>query len=152
MLAQAREKKDGKNIQLCIGDAGYLPFLDNSFDLITISFATRNINPNKKKLTDYIKEFHRVTKTGGHFLHLETSQPKSGILRRLFHQYIKFVVRPVGTFLSGSKAGYKYLSHTIPRFYSPEDFTKIMQEAGFKQIKVHKLLLGVAAIHNGKKL
>ena len=65
-------------------------------------------------------------KPGGQFLNLETSQPKSKYLRKIFHVYIRKVVRPIGSFLSGSKAGYGYLAYTVPRFYPPEEFSALL--------------------------
>ena len=53
--------------------------------------------------------------------------------------------------ISGSKSGYAYLASTIPRFYPPEELTSIMHQAGFRDIRVKKLLLGAAAIHRGIK-
>lgn len=151
MLTEARQKKHMENVLFCIGDAGLLPFLDSSFDLVTISFATRNINPNEEGLVANFSEFCRILKPGGMFIHLETSQPRPAFLRKLFHGYVRFAVKHVGTFLSGSKVGYRYLAFTIPRFYPAEVLVKHMQEAGFSRVTHRKLFLGIAAIHLGCK-
>ncbi|MFP4082651.1 MAG: ubiquinone/menaquinone biosynthesis methyltransferase [Candidatus Aminicenantes bacterium] len=151
MLSKALEKSNQANISFVQAEAKFLPFPDNVFDLVTISFATRNITPHEEYLLSHLKEFHRVLKPGAKFLNLETSQPPSTFFRKLFHIYIKLAVKPLGTFLSGSKAGYSYLAFTIPRFYSPQEFSSLLSQAGYKQVRFHRLLLGIAAIHGGVK-
>jgi demethylmenaquinone methyltransferase/2-methoxy-6-polyprenyl-1,4-benzoquinol methylase len=151
MLREAVKKPEGGDIGFTLADANVLPFADNTFDLITISFATRNLNISRKALIQCFTEFHRVLKEGGHFINLETSQPSSKFLRRFFHAYIGLFVRPIGEAMSGSKSGYKYLSHTIPRFYDADEFSSIIREAGFDKVAYNKLLLGIAAIHHGIK-
>jgi demethylmenaquinone methyltransferase/2-methoxy-6-polyprenyl-1,4-benzoquinol methylase len=147
MLEQASRKKGLEQGMFGLGDVTRLPFADNTFDLITISFATRNLNPNPVYLSTCLQEFCRVLKPGGTFLNLETSQPRPQWLRRLFHLYIRTVVKPVGYLFSGSKAGYKYLAHTIPRFHGAEEFASILKEVGFDQVRVISLLWDIAAIH-----
>jgi len=147
MLSKALEKRNEANIFFVAAEARYLPFPDKTLDLVTISFATRNINPHKEFLSSHLREFYRVLKPGGRFVNLETSQPRLKILQKLFHFYIKLAVKPIGYLLSGSKAGYSYLSFTIPRFYSSEEFSFLLSQAGFRQVNCQKLFFGVSAIH-----
>jgi len=56
MLKKALEKRNVPNFFPVIAEAGVLPFPDESFDLVTISFATRNLNPRKEILKSYIEE------------------------------------------------------------------------------------------------
>jgi demethylmenaquinone methyltransferase/2-methoxy-6-polyprenyl-1,4-benzoquinol methylase len=151
MLERGREKRNIPNLSPVMADATSLPFPDETFDIVTISFATRNINPNKDILTAHLREFYRILKPGGYFINLETSQPSSKKLQKLFHFYIKLAVKPLGYFISGSKAGYSYLSSTIPRFYNPEEFSSIIQESGFSRVTHRRLFFGIAAIHSAKK-
>ena len=147
MLSKALQKRRAKNIIFVEAEASLLPFASDTFDLLTISFATRNIDHKREFLISHLREFLRVLKPDGCFLNLETSQPSSSLLRKFFHFYIKRIVKPVGTLISGSKAGYSYLSFTVPRFYSPEEFSSLLCEAGFREVGSHKLLFGISAIH-----
>lgn len=151
MIAKALSKKNISKFYCNIAEASFLPFLNDTFDLVIISFATRNINTEKKVLDSHLKEFCRVLKPGGRFINLETSQPSVKIIQKLFHLYIKLSVKPIGFLLSRSKIGYSYLSHTIPRFYSPEKFTSILHHAGFNLVSFRPLFFGVAAIHTAIK-
>ncbi|MDP6229143.1 MAG: class I SAM-dependent methyltransferase, partial [Candidatus Marinimicrobia bacterium] len=147
----AMKKPEARNIDFVVSDVKALPFPDESLDLITISFATRNINLSSDILTHTFAEFCRVLKPGGRFVNLETSQPSSLLLKRLFRFYVRLLVKLVGELISGSHSGYAYLAHTIPRFYPPKELSDIMCRAGFKNVTYRKLLFGVAAIHQGMK-
>ncbi len=151
MLQRATLKREAKGIFFALTDAAFLPFPDGTFDLITISFATRNLNVNRENLVRCFKEFCRVLKKGGRFVNLETSQPDSKFVRKLFHAYIGLLVRPIGELISGSKAGYTYLSQTIPRFYNAKELASIMIEAGFSRVLYEKMVFGAAAIHKAFK-
>lgn len=151
MLSKAKEKKHSSNLFFLLGDAKTLPFQAETFDLVIISFATRNLCQRKEILTSHLKEFHRIIKPGGCFINLETSQPQIKIIQKIFHAYIKVSVKPLGSLLSGSNSGYRYLSYTIPRFFPAKEFTEILKETGFSQVTHQSLLLGVSAIHTAIK-
>lgn len=151
MLRRAKSKKGLANVKFTLADVSLLPFPDNTFDLIGISFATRNLNPSQEALLRYLKEFHRILKPGGVFINLETSQPRLKFIRRLFHLYVKIMVYPIGKLFSGSESGYRYLSYTIPRFYNSQDFTDLLKKTGFQTVREKKMFLGVAAIHKAFK-
>jgi demethylmenaquinone methyltransferase/2-methoxy-6-polyprenyl-1,4-benzoquinol methylase len=151
MLLRAKHKFQRSDLRYIIAEAGSLPFPDGRFDLVTISFATRNLNHRKDVLEFYLKEFFRVLKPGGFFLNLETSQPSLKLIRLIFHFYVRLIVRPVGRLISGSRSGYRYLAFTIPRFYNPEEFSSILKSTGFSPVSYKKFLLGVSAIHTAAK-
>lgn len=151
MLIRAKKKAASGCISFALAEASALPFPKETFDLISISFATRNINQREDILMANLKEFHRVLKPGGFFLNLETSQPAFPIIRKLFHLYVKIGVKRIGALLSGSQAGYSYLSYTIPRFYSAPEFSKMLFETGFSHVNCHPLFLSIAAIHMAQK-
>ena len=149
MLRMVRDKPEGIGIKLVISDIRHMPFPDRFFDVVTLSFATRNINVNRDMFLTALREIRRVLKRGGIFFNLETSQPDNGWIRKLFHAYVKFFVVPVGAGISGSKPAYAYLAGTIPRFYDPGALSAVMMEAGFDPVTYKKLLFGVAAMHRG---
>jgi len=147
MMAQAVAKPAGRAISFVLGDVKALPFADGSLDLITLSFATRNINLSRPVLVRTFAEFRRVLRPGGRYVNVETSQPRPRVVRALFHAYIKLAVRRIGTMISGSRDGYAYLGSTIPRFYTAEELAAILREAGFSEVRFKRLMFGAAAIH-----
>lgn len=151
MLRMASKKHESSRIEQTLADVKSLPYPDNTFDLVTISFATRNINKNRAALIEHLQEFRRILRPGGRFINIETSQPPSRLIRWLFHLYVRLTVKPLGSLISGSKTGYTYLSYTVPRFYEAEEFAHILDEAGFTRISFERLTLGLSAIHRGFK-
>lgn len=128
------------------GDALALPFTDEKFDVVTMSFGMRNVTDAKKSL----EEMYRVLKPGGIALILETSMPKNVILRlkyKLFLLIAPFVSR---LFTKKWKA-YKYLARSIKKFPPPEKFARKMKRAGFTEIELHPVTFGVATIFKAKK-
>ncbi|MFQ6069973.1 MAG: ubiquinone/menaquinone biosynthesis methyltransferase [Candidatus Aminicenantales bacterium] len=151
MLKKAVRKSGNWKLWAVIAEANSLPFADDYFDGLTISFATRNITPRKGVLINHLKEFWRVLKPGGCFINLETSQPPSTYIRHIFHFYVRLAVRPVGFMLSGSKAGYGYLASTIPKFYPAEELASLLYQVGFRCVSYRRLFFGVSAIHKALK-
>lgn len=151
MLQTAASKKRSNKISFVRADAALLPFRDASFDTITISFATRNLNTDAGNLNKCLIDFRRVLKSGGRFFNLETTQPQSAFIRYFYHLYVKLFIKPVGTLISGSKAGYTYLSRTIPRFYFAEELEKILRDAGFSSVKAKRFFPGIVAMHESTK-
>jgi demethylmenaquinone methyltransferase/2-methoxy-6-polyprenyl-1,4-benzoquinol methylase len=147
MLIRAKSRNHMSGVSFVLAEAGELPFSDKTFDLLTISFATRNLNIRRDILLTYLKEFYRTLDRGGAFINVETSQPSNPLLRKIFFAYVKTFVRPVGSFFSGSKPGYRYLAHTIPRFCSADEFSSLLYSAGFSHVGQKPLLGGIAAIH-----
>ncbi|MHA2351697.1 MAG: ubiquinone/menaquinone biosynthesis methyltransferase [Candidatus Thorarchaeota archaeon] len=151
MILRASEKEELRTAASSLADSLQLPFPDNTFDLVVISFATRNISPNRSRLAQFLREFHRVLKPGGRFINLETSQPSSTPIRIAFRLYTKHVIKLVGRIISGSKTGYAYLAHTVPRFFNAEYLSNILYESGFSKVNYITMTFGAVAIHRAVK-
>jgi demethylmenaquinone methyltransferase/2-methoxy-6-polyprenyl-1,4-benzoquinol methylase len=150
MLRTASRKPEAR-AAFVRADVKSLPFAADRFDLVTISFATRNVNLSRDLLHGTFQELRRVLKPGGRFVNLETSQPRSAIARKVFHLYVRAVVEPVGYRLSGSRTGYAYLASTIPRFYDADELSGMLRRAGFQTVGWRRLFFGAAAIHTAIK-
>ena len=137
----------GERIYLVQGDALRLPFPDNTFDCVTIGFALRNVT----SIADLFTEMNRVTKPGGKMVSLELTRPSLGILGPLHKLYIKVVIRLVGGLVSGRWDAYRYLPQSILEFPSPQEVRKVMEDAGWRKVEIHRLTLGVATVQTGIK-
>jgi demethylmenaquinone methyltransferase/2-methoxy-6-polyprenyl-1,4-benzoquinol methylase len=144
-------KKKLKNISFLLTDAINLPFADNQFDIIIITFATRNLAAAPGHLLKSFHEFHRILKPGGSFFNLETSQPPVKFIKWLFHLYVKLTVAPIGWWISGSKRSYNYLSNSIRSFLPAKELTASLYKAGFETVKWKNLLFGGVVLHVAKK-
>ncbi len=132
-------------------EAKRLPFPDATFDLVTISFATRNLNLNRRLLLEALREFRRVLRPGGIFLNLETTRPPLAPLWFLMRIYVKTAIGLLNFITPKNRASYSFLKNTILNFYSPVEFSALLAEAGFAD-SAHKLLLpGAVAVHTARR-
>lgn len=129
------------------GDAQALPFLDESFDCVTISFGIRNIPDLRLALL----EMYRVTKKGGRVLILEFSKPENPILKAGHWLYLQTFVPLVGFLFSGNFKAYAYLNQTIQTFPYGDRFCKILKQMGFVDCYAHPLMGGAATIYVAHK-
>jgi len=129
------------------GDAQSLPFLDGTFDCVTISFGIRNI----PDLRVALMEMYRVTKKGGRILILEFSKPENPVLKAGHWLYLQTFVPLVGFLFSGNFKAYTYLNQTIQTFPYGERFCKILKQMGFVAIEPHPLMGGAATIYVAQK-
>ena len=130
------------------GNAESLPYQDEKFDALTITFGLRNISDRLKAL----KEFYRVTKHGGYFICLEFSQPVNPFFARIYSFYLMKFTPLVSKFLGSNPDAYQYLGNTIQDFPSSQELSDLISSAGWKDIIYKKLANGIVAIHRGIKL
>ena len=98
MLRTAAAKPGLEDAGFVWADVSRLPFPEATFDLVTISFATRNINTGRPALLHRLREIRRVLRPGGRFVNLETSQPPWRLVRAFMHDGAKgllLVIRKV---------------------------------------------------------
>ena len=137
----------GRQISFIYGDAANLPFPDGYFDCVGISFAFRNLTYKNPLAQLHLSEVRRVLSTGGRYVIVETSQPKSKLIRKLFHLYLRWFVFRVAYLLSGNRKAYHYLAESAARFYTPEEVEAMLLTAGFRRVSFHPFLFGAAGIH-----
>lgn len=91
------------------GDATKLPFRDDTFDAVTISFGLRNVQDTDTAL----REMYRVTKPGGRVVICEFSQPTWKPFRTVYTEYLMRALPPVATAVSSNPEAYVYLAESI---------------------------------------
>ncbi|MGD9116785.1 MAG: ubiquinone/menaquinone biosynthesis methyltransferase [Dehalococcoidia bacterium] len=139
------------DIRFTHGDAAEMPFADGSFDCVSISFAFRNLTYRNPMTAQYLAEIGRVLAAGGRFVAVETSQPSSPPIRWLYHLYLRCFAAPVGYCLSGNRGAFRYFAESASRFFTPQELTVMMKEAGFGRVTFRPLFLGAAAIMVAEK-
>jgi demethylmenaquinone methyltransferase/2-methoxy-6-polyprenyl-1,4-benzoquinol methylase len=149
--AKASLSAKGKSICFTVADVARLPFADNHFDCIGISFAFRNLTFKNPLTPTYLNEILRVLKPGGRFVIVESSQPPSPFIRFLDHLYLRLWVFPAGYLISGDKGAYRYLAESARHFYSAGEMQEFLVKAGFKQAAAKMLFFGAAAVYTAEK-
>ncbi|OGR69268.1 MAG: hypothetical protein A2081_05470 [Elusimicrobia bacterium GWC2_61_19] len=149
MLSSAKAKHPG--ITFLQAEAKELPFPDGVFDLVTISFATRNLNIDREKMLAALREFGRVLKPGGLFLNLETTRPENAVLWSLMRLYVRSVIGLLNLLSPKSRSSYSFLRTTILTFYSAAQFSALLSEAGFRSASAAILFPGAVAVHTARR-
>jgi demethylmenaquinone methyltransferase/2-methoxy-6-polyprenyl-1,4-benzoquinol methylase len=149
MLDIARQKAAKRyieSINFTLGDAGDMPFEDETFDSIGISFGFRNLTYSNPASSKHLSEILRVLKKGGHFVIAETSQPQSRFVRFFFHLYMKAFVKPVGMMISGNKPAYRYFSKSTCEYFDRNQLKELLLGAGFESVDYKPMLLGASSL------
>ncbi len=133
-------------IQFVWGSATELPFEDDSFDAVTISFGIRNVEDVPLAL----REMHRVTKPGGRLVICEFSQPVP-VARPVHSLYLNVVAPTIAQLASPAGAAYDYLSESILVWYDQESLGQLMLDAGWTDVSYRNLTYGAVAVHRGFK-
>ncbi len=121
-----------------------LPFADNTFDCITISFGLRNVT----RVEAALAEARRVLKPGGRFLCLEFSRVVLPLLDRLYDLYSFKALPAMGALVARDAGAYRYLAESIRRFPPQQELASMIAEAGLGQVRFRNLSGGIAAIHS----
>ncbi|WP_199879026.1 demethylmenaquinone methyltransferase [Streptomyces sp. CB02460] len=127
------------------GDATKLPFRDETFDAVTISFGLRNVQDTDAAL----RELYRVTKPGGRVVICEFSQPVWTPFRTVYIEYLMRALPPVARAVSSNPDAYVYLAESIRAWPDQPGLAKKLQQAGWSQVAWRNLTGGVVALHRG---
>lgn len=144
MLKFATKKFQNNFIPVC-ASAYQLPFKNKAFDAVTCAFGIRNMRETEIAL----KEIHRLIKDEGKIIILEFSLP-SGFFRKPYLFYLKKIVPFIASLFS-VRSAYEYLASSIEDFYKPEDFMNLLENCGFKNIRIHSLSFGTVYLYVGEK-
>ncbi|MEQ9898533.1 bifunctional demethylmenaquinone methyltransferase/2-methoxy-6-polyprenyl-1,4-benzoquinol methylase UbiE [Pectobacterium punjabense] len=151
MLKVGREKLRNKgiidNINYVQANAEALPFPDDFFDCITISFGLRNVTDKNKAL----RSMFRVLKPGGRLLVLEFSKPIIKQLSTVYDAYSFHILPRIGEAVASDAGSYRYLAESIRMHPDQETLKGMMSDAGFDSVNYFNLTGGIVALHRGFK-
>ncbi len=148
MLRAGRDRllNEGILTPQCLCDAEKLPFPDNYFDGVCVSFGLRNMTHKDIAL----REMYRVLKPGGVLMVLEFSKIYKP-LAKLYDLYSFKFLPFMGKVIAKDEQSYQYLAESIRMHPDQETLQQMMYEAGFAKVKYHNLTLGITALHKGYK-
>jgi len=151
MLEKGRVKIRRKNlekiIELHCADSENLPFENQSFDAVMVSFGVRNF----ENLHQGLGEIHRVLRPGGSLMVLEFSKPENPLVRFLYGLYNRSILPAAGRLLSRDASAYSYLPESVNAFPEGEHFLEILTKQQFHQTKALPLTFGICTIYTGIK-
>ena len=151
MLEVGRKKVEAEGLNnrvtMIQGDSENLPFEDNTFDCITVSFGVRNFENLEKGLS----EIRRILKPGGTFVILEFSYPTSFPMKQLYTFYSKNILPAIGKLISKDQSAYTYLPDSVAAFPHGEEMKNILKNVKFTQPIDKKLTFGIASIYKSVK-
>lgn len=123
---------------------------DNSKDVYTIAFGIRNFTDIQAGLNTA----YRVLRPGGIFACLEFSHVENPIIDYAYQAYSFSMLPLMGQLIADDRDSYQYLVESIRRFPKQEEFSSMIEKAGFyvPDKGYENLTFGVASIHVGVKL
>jgi demethylmenaquinone methyltransferase/2-methoxy-6-polyprenyl-1,4-benzoquinol methylase len=134
-------------LRFVAGDAMDLPFRDQSFDAVTISFGLRNVADHQAALA----EFLRVTRPGGRLVVCEFGHLPWPRLNAVYEAYLAGALPAVARRLSGNPAAYEYLAESIQDWPAQPELARRIAAAGWSAVRWRDLSLGVVAIHQARR-
>jgi demethylmenaquinone methyltransferase/2-methoxy-6-polyprenyl-1,4-benzoquinol methylase len=144
---RVRAHPDGPQPAFVGGDALRLPFGDELFDAVTISFGLRNVVDTQQALTEML----RVTRPGGRLVICEFSQLSARPLRILYERYLARALPAVARRVSRNPAAYDYLAESIVHWPAQAELARMLRTAGWSAVEWHNLTLGIVAVHVARR-
>tara|TARA_B100000963_G_scaffold96177_2_gene82940 strand:- start:982 stop:1722 length:741 start_codon:yes stop_codon:yes gene_type:complete len=133
------------NCHFCQLSGEALPFMDDSFDLITVGFGLRNFTDKSQGLT----EMKRCINKNGKLMILEFSKPSNQFFSKIYDWYSFNILPALGSLLANDSDSYKYLAESIRMHPDQEALKEMILDAGFSKCRFFNILNGVVAIHIG---
>ena len=97
-------------------------------------------------------EMHRVLKPGGRLAILEFAVPtRARCSARSIGWYVNRVLPRIGRAVSRHNAAYGYLPASVGAFASPDEFVKILRQAGFGEIEPIPLTFGSVFLYTARR-
>ena len=142
-----RRNPDADRIGLSFvaADATRLPFADDSFDAVTISFGLRNVVEPETALA----EFARVARPGARLVVAEFAAPTWAPFRRLYLEYLMKALPRIAEVVSSDPRAYTYLAESIRAWPDRRTIADWMEAAGWSDVQVKDLAGGIVAVHRG---
>lgn len=129
------------------GDALELPFANDTFEAVTISFGLRNV----ADVGQALREMARVTKPGGRLVICEFSHPTFTPFRTLYMEYLMKALPAVAKAVSSNPEAYVYLAESIRAWPNQGDLAAVVAAHGWQNVQYRNLTGGIVALHRAVK-
>jgi demethylmenaquinone methyltransferase/2-methoxy-6-polyprenyl-1,4-benzoquinol methylase len=136
-----------RDVPKVAGDATRLPFDDDVFDAVTISFGLRNVVDHMAGL----REMARVTKPAGRLVVCEFSTPTNPLFSTLYKEYLMKALPRVARAVASNPEAYAYLAESIRAWPDQQAMAHQLTQAGWSAVRWRNLTGGIVALHAGRK-
>lgn len=148
MIAEGERRHRGiPNLSFRQADATALPFADDEFDTVTMSFGLRNVNEPEKALAELL----RVTRPGGRLVICEFSHPPSRAFNGFYRFYNDRILPVVARAMSSNAEAYDYLNESIRDWPDQRTLSSWIRRAGWTDVAYRNLSFGIVALHRAVK-
>ncbi len=149
MMRVGQGRRDGNMIDWAGADALRLPYADASFDAVVSAYLLRNV----VNIPQALAEQWRVLRPGGRIVILDTSPPPDSLLKPLINLHLKVGIPLLGRLVAGKAAAdaYRYLPESTALFKTPQELARLVEVAGFCDVRYRVFMLGTMAVHWGRK-
>lgn len=145
---KVERKERGTGTSFLAADTLILPFLDDTFDVVSVGFGIRNVSD----LEIGIREMARVAAPGGRVVILEFTQPVNPLFRSLYYFYFTKILPFIGNLISRSQDdAYGYLPRSVMKFPNCEALKAVMEQCGLTDVRFYRKTFGIVSIHVGQK-
>ncbi|MCQ4617592.1 demethylmenaquinone methyltransferase [Corynebacterium sp. CCUG 71335] len=136
-----------RNVPKVVGDAMHLPFADETFDAVTISYGLRNVHDFEAGL----REMARVTKPGGRLVVNEFSTPVIPVFSTIYSTVLPRMIPLLGRVFSSNAPAYEYLAESIKAWPAQEQLASAINASGWERATWKNLAFGIVALHRAEK-
>lgn len=141
-------RHDGRGqVGFVAGDALRLPFRDEAFDAVTISFGLRNVADPVAALA----EMRRVTRPGGRLVVCEFSTITIAPVDMIYRRYLLNVLPAIARRTARNAEAYEYLAESINHWPDQRELAGLIRAAGWSAVRWRDLSMGVVAVHVGRR-
>ena len=151
MIEKAKERSLNEGFYhkcfFAVSSAEQLPYDNETFNHVFISFGFRNFSDKKNSL----KEIYRVLKKGGKLHILEFSKAQGQNFSKLYDFYSYNFIPKIGDLISGDRESYEYLVKSIRTHENQEEMLELFKDTGFSNCNYENIFKGIVALHRGLK-
>jgi demethylmenaquinone methyltransferase/2-methoxy-6-polyprenyl-1,4-benzoquinol methylase len=148
-VGRRRAESFGLRIQSVIDDVHTLPYPDDTFDVVTLQFASRHL-----RIQRVAEEIRRVLKPGGRFYHSDMLRPGNRAVEKLYYAYLRFCLWFTGFLFRSGPAALnckEYFIQALKMFYSARELSDMLEDVGYQDVTSRTVFSGMLGFHRAVK-
>lgn len=148
-VGRQRAEALGFRIHSVIDDVHTLPYPDNTFDIVTLQFASRHL-----RIRRVAEEIRRVLKPGGRFYHSDMLRPANRTVEKLYYTYLRFCLWFTGTLFRSGRPALNckdYFIQALQMFYSAQELSDMLEDVGYRDVTSKTVFYGMLGFHRAVK-